>query len=195
MKYAAIALACLVPLAGCNKGPEIHEKNASIAQVVNAAQHAGVASDRFLHAGQWRVTGTMDEMNIPGMPASAQAEMKKMMGSRQNFSSEYCLSPEEARRPRGKFFTGKDSNHCTYDHFDMAGGKIDAVMRCQGQPSGTMTMTMNGTYAPDSYSSHMTMQVAGGREGGMSMKMHSEAHRIGECTGGDKVKVSVGGAG
>ena len=192
MEYSLVLIACASALAACNKGPEIHERNASLGDVADAAQEAGATSGAFLQAGQWRLTGTVDEMNIPGLPASTQAEMKKMLGARQNYTVEYCLTPEEAKRPRGKFFTGKESENCKYDRFDMAGGKVDAVMRCQGKPSGTMTMTVSGTYSADSYTSQVAMEATGGREGGMTMKMHSEAHRVGACTG-DKAKVTVQG--
>jgi hypothetical protein len=192
MKHSLVLIACASALAACNKGPEIHETNASVADVVNAAQAAGVSSDNVLHAGQWRLKSTMDEMNIPGLPASAQAEMKGVMGEKKVYTVEYCLSAEEAKHPRGKFFTGKESDNCKYDHFDMAGGRIDAVMRCEGKPSGSMKMTVSGTYSPDSYTSRVAMEMSGGREGGMTMKMHSEAHRIGECT--DKeAKVTIKG--
>lgn len=194
MQYSLVLIAGAAALAACNKGPEIHETNASVGDVVNAAHEAGVTTGTFLEAGQWRLKGTMDEMNMPGLPPSAQAEMKRILGERQGYTYEYCLTPEEAKRPRGKFLTGKESDNCKYDHFDMAGGKVDAVMRCEGKPSGTMTMTISGTYSPDSYTSKVAMEMTGGREGGMTMKMHSEAHRIGECTG-KETKLTIKGGG
>jgi hypothetical protein len=176
-----LVIACALPMTACNKSPEVSAKNASVAEVAQKVRESGVASDNFLHAGQWRVSSTVEEMTIPGMPPEAQAEMKKFMGQ-QNASYEYCLTPEEAKKPGGKFFTGKDERNCRYDHFTMSGGKFDAAMRCQGDASGAMTMAMNGTYSPDSYSTHVAMNMEGGREGKMSMKMRSEAKRVGECS-------------
>ena len=66
------------------------------------------------------------------MPPQAQAEMKRVMGQVQNNSFEYCVTPEEAKHPGGKMFTGKDNGDCRYDHFTMGGGKFDAAMRCAG---------------------------------------------------------------
>ena len=43
---------------------------------------------------------------------------------------DYCLTPEQAKRPQGKFFNEQAANNCRYDHFTMGGGKIDAAMRC-----------------------------------------------------------------
>ena len=180
MKPTVLLIAC-VALAACDQSPEIHEKNASIEEIAEAANKANAASGIVLRAGQWRLTGTMEEMSMPGMPASAQADIQRMMGEKNNFTMEYCLTPEEAKKPRGKFFGGERSDNCRYESFDMEGGKIDAVMRCEGQPSGAMTMKISGTYSPDSYSTRAAMEVAGDGRGGMSMKMRSEAKRIGEC--------------
>jgi hypothetical protein len=80
-------------------------------------------------------------------------------------------------------FTGKDDGNCRYEHFTMGGGKFDAAMQCEGEGKAqAMRMTMNGTYAPDAYQTNVTMNVEGGPQGSMSMKMHSEARRIGKCT-------------
>jgi len=181
MKPTALLIVTGAALAACNESPEIHEKNASIEQVAEAAGKADAASGVVLRAGQWRLSGTVEEMSFPGMPASAQADVKRMMGEKNNFTTEYCLTPEEAKRPRGRFFGGRQSDNCRYESFDMEGGKIDAVMRCEGQPSGSMTMTISGNYAPDNYSTTAAMEVAGNGRSGMSMKMRSEAHRIGDC--------------
>jgi hypothetical protein len=182
MKARIMVIASAAALFACDKSPEIHERNASIEQVANAARDAQSATGLSLRAGQWQLSGTMEEMNIPGLPASAQADMRRMIGEKNNFTMEYCLTTEEAKKPRGKFFGGKRSDNCRYESFDMEGGRIDAVMRCEGRPSGSMTMKVSGTYAPESYSTKAAMEVEGenGRPG-IEMKMRTEAHRIGEC--------------
>lgn len=194
MRRAALLIACIAPLAACNKSPEIHAKNASVEQVMDAAREAGANSGMILRAGQWRLTTTMEDMSMPGMSPSMQAEMKSMMGQRQNVRVDYCMTPEDARRPSGKVFTGQESKNCRYERFNMAGGKVDAVMHCEAKPAGTTTMTISGTFSPDSYTNDVRIESTGGRRGGMTMKMRSEAHRIGDCTGkpGD-VKVTMHG--
>jgi hypothetical protein len=186
MKYAVAVIACAAALAGCNKR-SVHEENASVGEVANAVRQSGVANDILLHPGEWRVTGTMEEFNIPGMPPEAQSAMKQAMSERGNMTYEYCLTPEQAKRPQGKFFNDRAANNCRYDHFTMGGGKIDAVMRCDGKPS-SMTMTIDGTYGAEYYSTHVQMNMEGGPQGAMSMKMRSEAKRVGECTPEDKVE-------
>jgi Protein of unknown function (DUF3617) len=178
--------AAAVALGACNKSPKVDEKNATPAEVANAVRESGVANGMFLRAGEWRIMSTLDEMSMPGMPPEAQAEMKRVTATQQDRGFQYCLTPEEAKEPRGKFFGGKEANNCRYDHFTMGNGKIDAEMRCPGEPSGQMVMTMNGTYSPDAYSTKMSMEVQGGHEGTMTMKLHSDAKRIGECTAAEK---------
>lgn len=187
MRYAVRLVVSAALLAGCNK-PQVHETNASVEQVANAVSRSGVANDLYLQAGEWQVTGTVEEMNIPGLPPQAQAQMKKVMGAAQTTNYHYCLTAEEAKKPRGKFFSGKDANNCRYDHFTMGGGKIDAAMSCHGQGPGNMNMAVTGTYSPDSYSTHVSMNMQGTPGGNMTMKVRSEAKRVGECTAADEAK-------
>ncbi len=188
MKHVVVLIACILPLGGCNKAPEVHEKNASVAEVARAVSQSGVANDLFLHAGEWSVSGTVEEMTIPGLPPEAQAQMKRMMGRNGTTTYNYCLTPAEAKRPGGRFFSGKAQNDCHYEHFTMGGGKIDAAMQCQGQSPGTMRMNVTGTYSADSYVTNVAMDMQGGQEGTMTMKMRSEARRIGECSPADEAK-------
>jgi hypothetical protein len=144
MKHAIAVIACAA-LAACNKGPEVHEKNASVEQVANAVARSAAGNDILLRAGEWKVSGTLEELNIPNMPPEAQSQMKQAMGQHGNMTYQYCLTPEQARKPGGKFFNRQASKNCRYDHFTMGGGKIDALMRCAA-PEGSMEMTIAGTY-------------------------------------------------
>ncbi len=94
---------------------------------------------------------------------------------------ESCLTAEQAKRPKEDFFAGSNKN-CRYDHFNMGGGKIDAVMQCTGEGM-TQTMAMQGTYGPDAYQMRMSMKADSGPAGGMTMKMRVDAKRVGECDG------------
>jgi len=180
MKHAAVLITGTALLAACNSEPEVDMKNASVEEVVAEVGKAG-ATEQYIRAGKWQTKVTMEEFDIPGMPVRAQDQMKAIFAEQQNVTIDYCVSPEEARRPGGKFFTGKESKDCRYDSFTMSGGKVDAVMRCEGEGSGSMTMKMTGTYTPDSSTTRSEMVVSGGREGSMTMKARSEAHRVGEC--------------
>jgi len=66
----------------------------------------------------------------------------------------------------------------------MGGGKIDIQMACDREGS-TMKMNMTGTYTPTSYAMDMASTASGGAQEGMSMKMHVDSNRVGECTAKD----------
>ena len=104
MKHLAVIIACTTALGACNKSPEVHQKNASVEQVANAVSASGVANGLHLRAGEWRVTATVEEMNIPGLPPEAQSQMKQVMSKRGDSTYQYCLTPEQAKEPGGKFF-------------------------------------------------------------------------------------------
>ncbi len=190
MKHGLVLLACMLPLAACNKQPDINVKNASVGEVAEKVRQAG-GDEGFVEPGKWKTTISVLDVEVPGMPPQAAQQMKQMMAKVQAQSYDTCLTEADVKRPKEDFFAGK-SNDCRYDHLTMSGGKIDAALRCDAKPSGTMTMAINGTYSRDSYEATMAMDVSGGREGGMKMRSHSESHRVGECTG-DEINAKRGG--
>lgn len=192
----ARTLACvaLLPLAlaACSK-PAVDTKNEKAGSVAKKVADSGFK----INPGHWDTTMKFVKMEVPGAPPEAQAMMGKMMGKDRTFGS--CLTPEEAARPGGKFF-GQDNDACTYEHFTMGDGKIDAKLICTGEPGKAgdagrvrQTIVMNGTYAPDSYTMNMTMDMVGrgmpgvGKEGvgegRMTMEMAMSSRRTGNCTG------------
>jgi hypothetical protein len=180
MKPAAYMIASILALTACNKGPDISVKNASVGEVAEKVREAGVDGS-FIEPGKWQTKITVLDMEIPGMPPQMAQQMKQSMGKMQEHSYESCLTEADVKRPKEDFFAGRN-NECRYDHFTMSGGKIDALMHCNGKPSGAMTMSINGSYSRDSYEATMAMDVSGGREGSMKMRSHSESHRVGECS-------------
>jgi hypothetical protein len=179
MKTIALLAMSVVPLAACNNSPEVHEENASIAEVQNKVA-AAAGNESFVRPGRWESKVTVEEMAIPGMSGNMASQMNSSIGQVQTQAS--CLTPEEAKRPKEDFFAGDDKN-CRYDRFNMADGKIDAVMKCSA--GGTShTMTLNGAYTPETYNMRMAMEAGGGdAAAGMRMKMRVDAKRVGECTG------------
>ena len=178
MTRTALLIAFALPLAACDSDPEVSARNASAEEVAKKLEAAG-GSENFVNPGKWQSTVTLQEMTVPGMPAAVADEMKRVQG--QSTTSETCLTPEEAKRPKEDFFGGKDN--CRYEKFNMGNGKIDAVMKC-AEGGGAQTMTMAGTYSGDAYRMQMTMQSDGdGADSAMAMKMRVDAKRIGACTG------------
>jgi Protein of unknown function (DUF3617) len=179
----AMCVASALCLAGCNKGPSVELKNASGNEVAAAVKQSGVmSSDKMIEPGEWESKAAVLEMNIPGMPPQFADKMKQSMAEHRNEASKHCIKPEDVKKPSEDFF-GADKS-CRYDHFTMGGGKIDVAMVCHNEDS-TQKMNVSGSYTPRSYSIETSMTGTGGREGGMSMKMHVDAQRVGECTAKD----------
>ena len=181
---AFVLLTACASVAACNKGPEVHEKDASVAEVATKVREASGDSG-FIRPGLWESKVTVEKFEMPGMPPEMSERMKTMMAQNQEHSSQNCLTPEDVKRPKEDFFVGKN-NECRYDHFTMAGGKIDAAMRCGGKHGESQLMQMAGTYSPESYRMQTSMKMQGGStpEGSMNMTMRIEANRIGECKPG-----------
>ena len=184
MKRFGLLFVMSVPLAACNKGPEVNLKNASGQQVAQAVSQSGVVSgDYMIDPGEWVSKVTVQEMNFPGMPPQFQEQMKKAIASRQSEGSKHCVTPADAKKPKEDFFAGKD-NSCRFAHFTMGGGRMDIQMVCQ-EEGGTRTSNMSGTYTPTNYSMDVSSNMSGGAQSGAAMKMHVDAQRIGDCSGKD----------
>jgi len=183
MKPAILLIACALPLTACNKGPQVNEKDASVAEVAQKVRQSA-GDQAFVRPGLWESKVTIEKFDVPGMPPEMAQRMKTMMAENQEHGFQTCLTAEDVKRPKEDFFAGKN-NQCRYEHFTMGGGKIDAAMHCGGKDGGTQVMQMAGTYSPDSYQMQTAMKLNGaGAQGGMNMSMRVEAQRVGECKPG-----------
>ena len=172
----AVPLAAAFALAGCNSQPSVDAKNAKPSEVASQVADAGGAAAMFT-PGKWSTTVTIEDMDIPGMTPEMKSRMAGAMSPGK--SVETCLTPEQASKPDAKLFSGMDQA-CTYDHYTMAGGTIDAAMSC-GEGKAMRKMTMHGTYTPTSSDVETTASGGGGAIPGMTMKMRISSKRIGEC--------------
>jgi hypothetical protein len=185
MKYVLVLAVTAAALGACNKSPKVDAKNATPAEAAAKVQESG-ADQGMVSPGLWQSKVTIEKFEVPGMPPEMARRMKSMMAEGQVHDSQICLTPEDVKRPKEDFFTGKDSQ-CRYDHFTMGGGKIDAVMHCSREGGG-QTMQMAGTYSSDNYQMHMATeaQADDGQMGhAMQMQMLVEGRRIGECSAKD----------
>ena len=179
MKSAVRVIAGVLILSACNKGPEVNLHNATGNQVAKAVRQSGMTGETMIEPGLWQSKVTIEEMNIPGIPAQFAEKMKQSMAERKERSSSHCVTPEQVKKPKEDFFAGEDKS-CHYATFTMGGGKMDIEMVCSEEGS-TRTTMMHGTYTPTSYSMDMSSEGSGGGAG-MSMKMHVDSNRIGECS-------------
>jgi hypothetical protein len=173
-----IVLSAALALSACGSGKTVTATDASVSDVAKKVAGAGL---RF-NPGRWESTMKFVKLDMEGIPPEAKEMMAKAMGKDRTFAS--CLTKAEAEKPEAKFF-GQADERCKYDSFSMGGGKIDAKMTCKSE-QGAQTMTMTGSYTPETY--QMQMAIKGQGEGGkaMSMTMAISAKHAGECTGKEK---------
>jgi hypothetical protein len=176
VRIVTVSLVAAIGLAACSSEPTVKAENESAESVAKKVEAANIRPK----AGQWESTMTIEKMEVEGMPPEAKKMMQAALGKGQTFSS--CLTPEEAEKPSAEFFQGKDSG-CTYEKFEMAGGKLDAVMTCKGGGQ-SQHMTMTGEYGEEAYQFRATAdgEVQPGMP--MSMVMTVSSKRTGECTEG-----------
>lgn len=174
---AAFVPLLVLALAGCNKSPSVDAKNSSVADV---AKQVGASGFKFT-PGEWQTTAQIDSFDIGReLPPEAAAAMKSMTGKPRTFNA--CLTPEQAAKPGPEFF-GEQQKGCTYEHFSMADGKLDAKLVCKPDGGGRgVTMTMSGNFTATGYDLAMASNGDGGGNP-VSMKMKVSGKRLGECTG------------
>ena len=176
MKMLLLALPLTI-IAACDSSPDVKLDNAKPSEVA-AKMREAVGDGDFVRPGKWVTSITIDEINIPGMPPEFAAKMKQQKVAARDVES--CLTPEQAKQPKGGMFAGIDKS-CRYERFEMKGGKIEAAMRCT-QNQTVQTMTMTGTYTPERYDMNLSSDVGGtGPQAGTTMKMKVAARRVGEC--------------
>jgi hypothetical protein len=182
MKQTILLMTCAAVLASCNKGPQVKLENATGNEVSQAVRQSGVMnSDTMIEPGLWQSKVTVQEMNIPGIPAEYADKMKQSIAEHRNDVNKHCVTQAEVKKPKGDFF-GADKS-CKYEHFTMGAGKIDIAMVCK-QEGASQNTNVNGSYTPTTYSLDMSSNATGGgMQNGMSMKLHVDAQRVGECTG------------
>jgi len=161
----------LVLLAACGKPSEEKQTGAGnvSAEAPDVAEQPAATEQMKIKAGQWTATTELVSMDIQGVDP---ALLKGNIGQKTEIRN--CVTPEQASRPAAEFFANPDvkSGRCKSEKFEMAGGRMSAVVVCQpgdGQ-AGPMRMEMTGTYAPDAYETTVTMTGQGGPNGA-DMKM------------------------
>jgi hypothetical protein len=184
MKRLLFVLPAIATLAACNSQPSVKAENASVADVAKAA-----GDQVKLEPGKWETAVSILSVEGPGVPPEMAAAMKQQGGSQK---VETCLTPEQAAKPPQDMLGA--AKGCTYEKFEMGGGKMDGTLVCKnapGLPSGEMRASMSGSFSSTSYDivSESTMDMPampGGPAGGgkMTTKTQVTGKRIGECDAG-----------
>lgn len=171
--------AAALPLAACNSQPEVKAENASMAEVSKAIGDAA-----RMQPGKWRTEVTIENIDMPGAPPRMTEMLKKQMASSATQSVETCVTKEQSERPPEKLFGGMEG--CRYETFRLGGGRLDAVMSCQGGAmgpgSGGLRSTLSGDFGDTGYDLASTGEMQSGEQK-IAVKSRIKGSRIGECTG------------
>lgn len=172
----ALPILAALALAACSseKAADAPKSEAEVAAAVNTMEKP--------QAGQYRTTINITDLTIPGMSA-AQAAQAKGAFSATGQSVEYCLTPEQADMGYEEMNKRAGQGDCKFDHFNAAGGTLDAKMTCQTGKGMVSTSELKGTVSATG--SHLTMvtdsKMPGMPGGGMKMTAEVTMERIGDC--------------
>jgi hypothetical protein len=168
-----IATAAAVLLAGCSGGNADTDGNGEVS-VKEAAVKAKDEMPRP-QPGLYKTTVTMTNIEIPGMPDNMEGH-----GAGLTRTIEDCLTQEEVDKGFEALVKQGQDGECSYERFNVAGGKLDAVMVCEAQGrKARMEMTGTTTTTGADLEATMAMAFDGAGEGTMSFTAKHE--RIGEC--------------
>lgn len=177
--FFALPLVAAIALSACNSGGSVTAENESAESVAKKV----AAADIKPQPGRWQSTVKFENLEMEGMPPQAREAMAKQMATDQTFTS--CLTPEQVNQPDGGFFAG-GAEGCTYKHFTMAGGKVDAEMTC-GKDMYQQNMTMTGTYSDTSYAIKVNSKAEVQPGKPMTVALAVASKRIGECDGKEDI--------
>ena len=178
-KSLVLPLIVAVALAGCGKSEEAPGgEGGKITSKQAAAKASTLVTPR---PGLYRTTAEILDLSFPGMPKGLAGQMRDSMSA--NFDTTDCLTAAESKDAVKKMAKGENNGNCTYSKYDVSGGRIDAVMTCNGKDGTGGTFTMKGTVGGSGVD--MTMEgdqkAPGMPGGGMHMKMHLKSEWIGVC--------------
>ena len=175
MRRISIIMIAAGLLAACGQGEKTDaDANGNLsADEVEARMRTAAAEGSKMRPGQYDIKIDVLELSMPGMQGSMLDNAKAAMET----TAQVCLTKEQVEKPDERFFSGGDQD-CTYQRFDMSGGKIDLAMRC-GVEGTTMNRVATGKVDANGY--EMTMETSSPDARMPKSKVHMKATRTGDC--------------
>jgi hypothetical protein len=179
MKTMLILSAAALALTAC--GSSEKGGNASSA-AGGSGSGGGSASGVSLQPGEWEMKTEVVNVTAEGLPAGIAEGLKSQASS----TTRTCMTPEEAKGPKGDMFAQGNPANCKSEGFSWAGGRIQGKTTCTGQGgAGKTVMTMDGRYGAQNIDMTMKSETdLGGKA--MNMEMRVSGRRVGECTAATK---------
>jgi hypothetical protein len=134
-----------------------------------------------LQPGEWEMKSEVVSITAEGLPAGMTEGMKANAGS----TTRTCMTPEDAKGPKGDMFAGDKSGNCKSEGFNWSGGSIKGKVTCNPNGPGKTVMEMDGSYGAQNIDMKMKSETdLGGKP--MKMEMRVSGHRVGECSAATK---------
>ena len=174
--HHAVLAAFAIGLAGCNQAS--NETTEAGGESVDPAEAAAEMAFQF-KPGKYRTSIEIQRIDIPGMPAAMAGQMKAMMS--QKTSSEYCISPEQAKRGLEVMKEHMSKGKCRFDQFDAKAGSVDSIFVCDTAEAMQLRAVSKGTYTETGSQAAVKadMTMPGGKS--MHIEQTVTMERIGEC--------------
>lgn len=130
--------------------------------------------------GQYRTSAELLEMNFPGVPRQIADAMKQQMSGSQGH--QYCLTAADVEKGLEESVRRSQTGDCDYERFNVAGGRVDAVMTCREQ-GREARVTLAGTSGRTSSDMTMAMETEMPGLGKGTIRMRMRTARVGDCPG------------
>lgn len=177
MKTHLILGAAALALTACSGGEKAGDAGNGSAAATGGGGSGSPVAGMSLQPGEWEMKMEVLSVKAEGLPAGVADGMKNQTGK----VNRTCITPEEAKGPKGDIFAGDQSGGCKSESFKWADGRIAGKTTCPGQGgTGETVIEMNGTYSPQNID--MTTKTRTDMMGKpMEMEMRVSGRRVGEC--------------
>jgi hypothetical protein len=187
MKYAVGSVALALLLAGCGGSNADADGDGKISVKEAAAEIERKGGAMKPKPGQYKGTTELVSLEMPDSPPEVKQMLEGMMGKEPQVM-EFCLTKEEADKGFQSLAEASQNDDCSFEKFDIDGGKIDAKMNCSAKDKSKATITLTGKGSETSSEMTMVMDAKGPDGKTMKMTMKTSQERIGECKGPDAAK-------
>lgn len=179
MRRIAIATLASFTLAACGGTSADADGDGAISMEEAAAKSSDMVRPQ---PGKYRATVEFVDIAMPGAPQQVQ-DMMKGMFDRGPQTHEYCLTKEEADKGFEEMArqARDDDGDCSFEKFDAAGGRIDAIMNCNADGEGAARIAISGTGSETASQMTMTVDAKGPDGQAMTLTMKNAQERIGDC--------------
>lgn len=158
----------------------VSKKMAFLLGVAGVALAGCGGSNSTLKAGQYEMTMTMTDVQVPGAPPEMLEQMKAQMAAQGEQKQQQCVTEADVANMGNKMGSaGAQGGNCNFSKSTFAGGTIDIAGTCQA-PTGNVSIGLNGTHNTDSWDAAMTVDInAGAQQIKATGKM--VGRRVGDC--------------